>query len=223
MNRSNSINKGTLVLAQMQSLISRYEFDNLTKQYGTDKNVRSFSTWNLLQVMLSAHCTAKKSLRDICSNFSNISNRFYLLGFNGISRNNLSNLLAKRNSILFEKLFNKLLEEVQQETGRKTDKRFRFKNALIAIDSTTISLCLSLCEWASFRSQKGGVKIHTMYDIKNQMPDVMIITETRKHDHTPITEMPIRCGLIYVLDRGYLCFKTLQNIKKYDAFFVTRT
>jgi hypothetical protein len=68
--------------------------------------------------------------------------------------------------------------------------------------------------WASFRSKKGGVKVHTMYDIKKQMPDFMIITEARKHDHTPVVNMPFRNGALYVLDREYLCFKTLQNINK---------
>jgi hypothetical protein len=217
------MNKRTPVLMQMQSLISRFHFEKLVKEYSTDKNVRTFSTWNLLQVMLLTHCTAKKSLRDICASFKSISSRLYHLGICGISRNNLSNALAKRNAELFEKLFYLLLEKVHKEIGRKTDKRFRFKNDLIAIDSTTISLCLSLCEWASFRSKKGGVKVHTMYDIKKQMPDFMIITEARKHDHTPVVDMPFRSGALYVLDRGYLCFKTLQNINKNGAFFVIRT
>jgi hypothetical protein len=212
------MNKGTPVIMQMQSLISRFEFEKLTKVYGTDKNVRTFSTWNLLQVMLVAHCSAKKSLRDICSNFKSVTNRFYHLGFNGVSRNNLSNALSKRSAELFEKLFYQLLEKVHAEKGRKTDKRFRFKNPLVAIDSTTISLCLSLCGWASFRSKKGGIKVHTMYDIKMNMPDFLIITEARKHDHCAVVDMPFRKEAIYVLDRGYLCLKTLQNIDKTVLF-----
>jgi hypothetical protein len=173
--------------------------------------------------MLFAQCTSKKSLRDICATFKSISSRFYHLGVNGVSRNNLSNALSKRSAELFEKLFYILLEKVQKETGSRKNKRFRFKNRLIAIDSTTISLCLSLCMWASFRSKKGGVKVHTMYDIKRQIPDFMIITEARKHDHTAVVDMPFRRGTIYVLDRAYLCLKSLQNINENGAFFVTRT
>ena len=217
------MNKGTPVIMQMQSLISRFEFQKLEIEFKTEKNVRTFSTWNLLKVMLFAQCTSKKSLRDICATFKSISNRFYHLGINEISRNNLSNALSKRSAELFEKLFYILLEKVQKETGSKKDKRFRFKNRLIAIDSTTISLCLSLCMWASFRSKKGGVKVHTMYDIKRQIPDFMIITEARKHDHTAVIDMPFRRGTIYVLDRAYLCLKSLQNINENGAFFVTRT
>ena len=221
--RINSMNKGTPVIVQMQSLISRYDFKNLTEEYRADKNVRSFSTWNLLQVMLVAHCTARKSLRDICASFKSHASRFYHLGFNGVSRNNLSHALSKRSAKVFERLFYILLEKVRKETDRRTDKRFRFRNKVVAIDSTTISLCLSLCSWASFRSQKGGIKIHTMYDVKMHIPEFMMISEARKHDHTAIIDMSFREGAIYVLDRGYLCLKTLQNINKSGAFFVTRT
>lgn len=217
------MNNGRPIILQMQSLISRFQFEKLVKEYKTDKNVRTFSTWNLMQVMLFAHCTGKKSLRDICTSLSCISNRFYHLGLGSISRNNLSNALAKRNAELFEKLFYMLLEKVHQDALYKKDKRFRFKNSIIAIDSTIISLCLSLYEWAAFRSTKGGIKIHTMYDVKRHMPDFIIISEARKHDNTLIAQMPLREGAIYVLDRGYLCLKTLENINKNRAFFVTRT
>lgn len=217
------MNKGTPVIMQMQSLISRYDFRKLTEEYRADKNVRSFSTWNLLQVMLVAHCTARKSLRDICASFKSHANRFYHLGFNGVSRNNLSHALSKRSSKVFERLFYILLEKIYKETDRKTDRRFRFRNEVIAIDSTTISLCLSLCSWASFRSKKGGIKIHTMYDVKMHVPEFMLITEARKHDHSAVIDMSFREGAIYVLDRGYLCLNTLQNINKNAAFFVTRT
>ena len=220
--RINSMNKGTPVLLQMQSLISRYDFKNLETEYGTEKNVRSFSTWNMLKVLLYAHCTAKKSLRDICSTIRSMPNRLYHLGIDGVSRNNLSNALAKRDSELFEKLFYQLLEKVKIETGRKKDARFRFKNCLVAIDSTTISLCLALCTWASFRSTKGGIKIHTMYNIKRQLPDFMIISEARTHDNTVIKNMPFRSGAIYVLDKAYLCLATLEKINENKAFFVTR-
>jgi len=221
--RINSMNKRRPVILQMQSLISRFEFEKLVKVYKTDKNIRTFSTWNLLQVMLFAHCAAKKSLRDICTSLSCVSNRFYHLGIGSISRNNLSNALAKRNAELFEKLFYVLLEKVHKDALYKADKRFRFKNSIIAIDSTVISLCLSLYDWADFRSTKGGIKIHTMFDLKKQLPDFMIISEARRHDHTLVVDMPFRTGAIYVLDRGYLCLETLKNIDKNGAFFVTRT
>jgi len=216
------MNKGRPVILQMQSLISRFEFEKLVKEYKTDKNVRTFSTWNLLKVMLFVHCSGKKSLRDICVSFASMSSRLYHLGIGGLSRNNLSNSLARRDAGLFEKLFYQLLQKVVNETGVRKDRRFKFKNDVIAIDSTTISLCVSLCEWASFRSTKGGVKIHTMYDVKRQMPEFMVVTEAQQHDTVPVADMPLKAQTIYVLDRGYLSFAILENINETKAFFVTR-
>ena len=114
------------------------------------------------------------------------------------------------------------MAKVQSDmTGRK-DKRFKFNNQLKAIDSTVLSFCLSLYSWASFRSTKAGIKAHTMYDIKNRIPEFILITDARCHDHTAVSQMPIHEGTIYVMDKGYLCFKTLENIDKKQAFFVTR-
>jgi len=206
----------------MQQIISTFHFKKLTDEYKADKNVRSFSTWNLLQTMLYAQLTGKRSLRDICTGLCSVSNRWYHLGFTSLSRNNLSNSLAKRSSQVFEKAFYQLLAKVQLEMNGRNDKRFKFNNPLKAIDSTSISLCLSLCSWASFRSTKAGIKAHTMYDIKKRIPDFLVITEGRRHDHTAVSDMPIHEGTIYVMDKGYLCFKTLENIDKNRAFFVTR-
>lgn len=217
------MNNTRTVLAQMQQLISRFHFEKLVNEYKSDNNVRSFSTWNLLQVMLYTHLSLKKSLRDICISLESKANQWYHLGLRSISRNNLSNSLMKRSSIIFEKTFFSLLSKLQEMKGPGTDKRFKFKHPLYAIDSTTISLCLSLFDWASFRSTKGGIKVHTMYDIKNQIPNFLVLTEARLNDHKALPMMPVEKGAIYVLDRGYLCLKNLENINKNGAFFVTRT
>jgi hypothetical protein len=217
------MNKNKTVLAQMQQLISRFHFEKLVKENKSDKNVRTFSTWNLLQVMLYAQIAQKKSLRDICMSLQSNISSWYHLGLQSISRNNLSNSLMKRPAIVFEKIFNMMLSQLQGIKKHTTDKRFKFKNPLYAIDSTTISLCLSLYEWALFRTTKGGIKIHTSYDIKKQIPEFMVVTEAKQSDHRGIQPLSIMEGAIYVLDRGYLCFKTLANINKNKAFFVTRT
>jgi hypothetical protein len=206
----------------MQQLISTFEFKKLTNEYRADKNVRSFSTWNLLQTMLYTHLTGKRSLRDICTGLNSISNRWYHLGLRSLSRNNLSNSLAKRSCEVFEKTFYQVQSSVLHTMSGRKDKRFKFENQLKSIDSTTISLCLSLCSWASFRSTKAGIKAHTVYDIKNRMPEFIVITDARCHDHAAVSRMPIHEGAIYAMDRGYLCFKTLENIDKNRAFFVTR-
>jgi hypothetical protein len=217
------MNKSKTILIQMQQFIPRFHFEKLVSEHKTDKNVRSFTTWNLLQVMMYAQLDLKKSLRDICMSLESNINRWYHLGLRSISRNNLSNSLMKRSSEVFEKTFYILLEKVQRAKCNSADKRFKFKNPLVAIDSTTISLCLSLFDWASFRTTKGGIKVHTLYDIKNQIPNFMVITEAKVNDHKAIPLIPFEKGSIYVLDRGYLCLKNLENINEIGGFFVTRT
>lgn len=217
------MNRNRMIFVQMQQLISTFRFKKIVDEHKADKNVRSFSTWNLLQVMLYSHLTNKRSLRDVCTGLRSVENRWYHLGLGSLSRNNLSNSLARRSHEVFEKTFYHLLSEAQSEMAGRKDKRFTFSNPLKAIDSTSISLCMSLYSWASFRSTKAGIKAHTMYDIKKRIPDFIVITNGRQHDHTAVSQMPIQEGTIYVLDRGYLCFATLENMNKNRAFFVTRT
>lgn len=217
------MNKGRMVFVQMQQLISTFNFQKVVDTYRADNNVRSFRTWNLLQVMLYAHITHKRSLRDICTGLNSVTNRWYHLGLESLSRNNLSNSLAKRSHEVFEMTFYRLLSKIAADMAGRNDKRFICDNDIKAIDSTSISLCMSLYTWASFRSTKSGIKAHTVYDIKKRIPDFMVITDARQHDHAAISQMPIHEGTIYALDRGYLCFKTLENIDKNRAFFVTRT
>lgn len=127
-----------------------------------------------------------------------MSSRMYHLGVDGIFRNNLSNSLARRDAGLFQKLFYQLLQKVVKESEVKKDQRLKFKNNGVAVDSTTISHCLSLCEWASFRSTKdNGVKIHTMYDVKRQMPEFMVITEAQQHDTIPVAEVSLKLQTIH--------------------------
>ena len=103
------MNKNRMVFVQMQQIISTFHFKKLTDEYKADKNVRSFSTWNLLQTMLYAQLTGKRSLRDICTGLCSVTNRWYHLGLTSLSRNNLSNSLAKRSAQVFEKAFYQLL------------------------------------------------------------------------------------------------------------------
>lgn len=216
------MNKIRPVIVQLQHLISTFHFKKLADAHKADKNVRSFSTWNMLLVMIYMHLMQKKSLRDICTGLHSMSNKWYHMGLTSLSRNNLSNSLAKRSSEVFERTFYWLLDKVQHDIKEKKDRRFKFKKQIKAIDSTTISLCMSLFTWASYRKTKSGIKVHAIYDIKNQIPEFIHITDARRHDHIAVSRMPIQENAIYALDRAYLCFKTLENIDKNRAFFVTR-
>ncbi len=215
--------KTKTVLSQMQSFISGYEFKKLVSEYEGDKSVKTFFTRNLLSVMLYVHLASKQSLRDIIYSLRSKSNLWYHLGLESVSRNNLSHALKKRPHEIFEKMFFILLNKLQTDRIMASDKRFKFKMPLKIIDSTTISLCLSLFDWAKFRKTKAGIRLHVMYDSKEQTPDFMIFSNAKKHDVKAAWEMPINKDSIYVMDKGYFCYKFFEKINKKKAYFVIRT
>jgi hypothetical protein len=211
------------VLSQMQSFIWGYDFKKVVSEHNGDKGIRMFSTKNLLSVMLYVHIASKQSLRDIIDSLQSKSNLWYHLGLKSLSRNNLSHALKKRPYQIFEKTFYTLLSRLQKEKSLGHDNRFRFKMPVRSIDSTTISLCLSLFDWATFRKKKGGIKLHVMFNNKEQIPEVINFSNASKHDITAANSFPIAENSMYVFDKGYICFKFLENININGAFFVTRT
>jgi hypothetical protein len=207
----------------MQALFPRYEFKKLVDKHSGDKGIRHFSTWNLLQVLFIAHLTAQQSIRSLCDSLRSKANYWYHLGLNSISRNNLSHALKKRPSELFKDSFFNFLFKLQSERGKRRDKRFKFKNPLKTIDSTLVSLCITMYSWAAYRETKGGIRLHFSYDNKDRVPEFLVIREGKKHDLKVAYSIPIIANSIYVLDRGYFCYDFLHKINENEAFFVTRT
>ncbi len=211
------------ILSQMQSFISGYDFEKVVLAHNGDKGIRKFSTKNLMSIMIFTHMSAKESIRDIIDSLSSKKNLWYHLGLQSISRNNLSYALGKRPQEIFEKTFYMLLGRLQNERGLLADKRFKFKLPVRVLDSTTIGLCLSLFDWAKFRTTKGGIKLHVMLNPREQLPEFMISTVAGEHDIQAARQMPIVKNAIIVMDKGYIDFNFLQKINKNRAFFVTRT
>jgi hypothetical protein len=219
----NSMFKSKTILSQMQSFISGYDFKNTVSEYNGDKGIKVFSTKNLLSVMLYVHMAAKQSLRDVIDSLESKRNLWYHLGLRSLSRNNLSYALQNRPYQIFEKTFFNLLGRLHNERGRVHDKRFKFKMPLRTIDSTTISLCLSLFDWAHFRKKKGGIKLHVVLNNRDQLPEFVNYSNAERHDITVADSFPISSNSMYVFDKGYICFDFLAKINTNRAFFVTRT
>jgi len=211
------------IINELQSLISRYEFQKLVKEEKADKNVRNFGTWDMLKVLLIAQFSQKKGIRDIVTSLRSRSNYWAHLGLKSLSRNNLSNSLMKRSSAVFEKAFYALYAKMIREGYHRYDKRFETENKIFAIDSTVVSLCLSIYKWAKFRRAKGGVKAHTMINIKEQLPVFATITKASRNDATQLKRIPIEKNGIYVMDRGYFDVKFFEKLREKEAFFITRT
>lgn len=215
--------QGKTVLQQMQSLISGYDFKKIVFEHHGDKGIRVLSTRNLLDIMVYVHLASKQSLRDIVLSLQSKTNLWYHLGLKSVSRNNLAHAMKNRSAQIFEKTFYLLLEKLQQQRGFIKDRRFKFKVPIKSIDSTTISLCLSLFDWAQFRQTKGGIKLHVMYDNRSKTPDFVNITEASTHDVAIADSFPISPGSVYVMDKGYMHFALFRKITEKGAFFVTRT
>jgi hypothetical protein len=211
------------ILMQMQAFISRYDFKKVVSEHNGDKWIKTFSTRNLLNVMIYVHMASKLSLRDILDSLMSKATLWYHLGVESISRNNLSHALMNRPSEIFEKTFYMMLGKLQSERGAQSDKRFRFKMPLKIIDSTTISLCLTLFSWAKFRKTKGGIKLHLMLNCKDQVPNFVNFSDAGKHDIKAADSMPIDSRTIYTLDRGYFCYRFMAKINEKGSFFVIRT
>ena len=147
--------------------------------------------------MLYTHVSMKQSLRDICNGLTSKMNYWYHLGLRSVSRNNLSHAMMKRPYQIFEKSFYYLYQKLQEERGLVIDQRFKFKNPLLSIDSSTISLCLSLFDWAQFRKTKGGIKLHVVFNNKEYLPKFISMTTAKVHDIKAALMMPITAGSIY--------------------------
>lgn len=211
------------VLSQLQSFIFGYDFKNITNLHQGDRGVKTFRTRNLMSIMIYAHMTSKRSLRDIVDSLRSKRNLWYHIGLESVSRNNLSYALANRSYGIFEQSFYWLLKRLQNERGFVPDKRFKFKMPVKILDSTTISLCLSLFDWATFRKAKGGFKLHVMFNAREQIPEFLVMSTAKQHDIRSARNMELPKNSIFVMDKGYICFDFLSKINKNRSFFVTRT
>lgn len=211
------------VLRQLLHLLPLNEFDSFVGQHKADKYVKNFSCRNQLTVMLYAQASGKTSLRDIETGLRAMGNTWYHLGLENVSRNTLAHANAKRPWKIYESLFYALLNK-HQDLSLGT-AAFGFENALYAIDSTTIDLCLSLFPWAHFRTAKGAIKLHTLFNIRSQIPEMIIMTDGKVGDIAAIRDINLSQfakGTIFVFDRGYTDYDFLCKIKQAGHHFVIR-
>ena len=214
------MNQEKYVFAQLVSFLDNFKFRRIVKKYDGDKYVKSFTCWNQLLVMMFAQLTKQDSLRTTSLTIESLGAMCYHLGFGkGVTRSNLSKANQERDYRIFEE-FAYFVVNVAREK-RVTDI-FKLDGNVYAFDSTTIDLCLQVFWWAKFRKHKGGIKIHTLYDIETQIPAFFHITEAKVNDVNAMDEIPYESGSYYIFDRGYNDYKRLYTIHLIGAFFVIR-
>ena len=209
------------VFSQIMEYVPWRRLQTIVDKYGGDLKSSKLKTNAYFRVMAFAQLTERRSLRDIVSCLNAMKPKLYHMGIRSVSRNNLSNASQKRDWKIFAELGNILIAEAKVLYGQAVWNKTK-SNPVFALDSTTIDLCLSLFDWADFRSTKAAIKVHTLLDVHTGIPHFIRISKGKMHDVNILDELPITAGAYYVMDRGYNDFKRLYRIDQEDASFVVR-
>jgi len=215
------MNHGKYVFNQLVEFLPKRVYDWIVMKYQGDKYIKSFSCWNQLLIMMYGQLSGCESLRELICIITAHSPKFYHLGFGKsvITRSNLSKANANRDCKIFEEFAYKMISIAQ---GKRITKEFVIAGRFYAFDSTTIDLCLNLFWWANFRKAKGGIKVHTLYDVVTQIPTFLHITEARVHDMNAMDEIPYEPNAYYIFDRGYFDLARFCTVNLIGSNFVIR-
>jgi len=214
------MNKEKYVFAQLISFLNEDKFRRIVNKYQGNRYVKHFTCWNQLLALMFGQLSNRESLRDLIVVLDAHHSKCYHLGMGkNVSKSSLARANQDRDYRIFEEFAYFLVNQAREK--RATDI-FKLNGNVYAFDSTTIDLCLSVFWWAKFRKKKGGIKVHTLYDIETQIPAFFHITEASVHDSKAMKEIPYESSSYYIFDRAYNNFKMLYKIHQIGAFFVLR-
>jgi len=208
------------VLSQLLQWIPRSDFQKIVNEYQGDKKVRRLTCWAQFVGLLFGQLSGHNSLRAIEAGLKGVKTKLYHLAIAfQIRRSTLADANDSRDSRIFEKVFYQLLPKVQTMAPKN---KLKLKGPVLALDSTTIELCLELSPWARFHHGKGAMKLHMAVDIAGDLPTVMVLTEGRKHDVKVAHKISFAPGTLLIMDRGYVDFSWMWELTTQGVFFVTR-
>lgn len=209
------------LFSQLLDLFSRREFCRLVVDHRAERYSKGYNSWDHFTAMLFCQLAQAKSLREICGRLACCIGKLRHLGLKDApKKSTLSYANAHRPWEMFRDLFYATLRTCK--SAAPGQHRFRFKNKLLSLDSSTISLCLSLFPWAKFRRTKGAVKLHLLLDHDGYLPTYAYISNGKKHDVTVARKVPLAPGSIVAMDRGYNDYKLFASWTESGIFFVTR-
>jgi transposase len=216
------MNQFKYVFAQLTDFLDYYDFLYITKKYNGDKGMRDLSCWNQLLMMAFGQLSNCDSLRDLCVLADAHRQKSYHLGFGkSVAASTLSRANAKRDYRIFEEFAAKMIAKAQK-CHADIGLELNVKGNVYAFDSSIVSLCLNVFWWATYKRQTAGIKLHTLYDIKTQIPDFVVITPASVNDVNGMDYIPYQKGSYYIFDRGYNDFARLYNIHLQKSYFVFR-
>jgi hypothetical protein len=213
---------GKLVFSQLMEFLPRHDFNACVQRYGGDRRPRGFSCRDQFLCLAFAQLTFRESLRDIETCLRSFQPKLYHAGFRGnISRSTLADANRVHDWQIFADFAQVLIGRARKLYADEP-MGVELEQIVYALDSTTIDLCLSLFPWARFRRRKGAVKLHTLLDLRGNIPTFVRITHGKTHDVTVLDHLLLEPGSFYVMDRGYVDFRRLYRFTICLAFFVTR-
>jgi hypothetical protein len=215
--------EGSYVFSQIMSLVSHKRFQTLVKHHKGEYKVKDFTCWKQFLCMAFGQLTHRESLTDTLMCLKANAGKMYHLGIGEVvAKSTLTKANENRSYQIYQDLTMLLIKEAKQLYLGDSDLEVPLSNNVFAIDATTIDLCLSTFYWATFRSTKGGIKLHTQLDLKTAIPEFILFTTASIHDVNALDFISFEANSFYVMDRGYVDYKRLLRIDQCDAFYVTR-
>ncbi|WP_020564053.1 IS4 family transposase [Methylosarcina fibrata] len=216
------MNTGKTLFAQLMDFLPWTTFTRIVDRYDGNRRVRTFSCAEHYRVMAFAQLTYRESLRDIEASLSAQAHKLYHLGFREpVRRSTLADANETRDWRIYAEFAQRLIAHARTLYAQE-DLGLELTNTVYALDSTTIDLCLSVFPWALFRSTKSAVKMHTLLDLRGNIPSFIHISDGKLHDVHALDLLLPEAGAIYVMDRGYIDFARLHALHRAGGFFVTR-
>ena len=217
------MNSGKTLFAQLMDFLPWSTFTRIVARYGGDQRVRTLSCGEHYRAMAFAQLTYRESLRDIETCLSVQASKLYSMGFRDpVRRSTLADANEVRDWRIYAELAQRLIVQARRLYVNE-DLGFDLANTVYALDSTTIDLCLAVFPWAHFRTTKAAVKMHTLLDLRGNIPSFIPVSDGKLHDVHALDLLLPEAGAIYVMDRGYVDFTRLHVLHLAGAFFVTRT
>jgi hypothetical protein len=214
---------GKTLFAQIMEFVPWTSFGRIVDRYGGNSGVRRLSCAEQFRVMAFAQLTWRESLRDIEVTLGANANKLYAMGLrNTVRRSTLADANESRDWRIWADVAALLIKRARKLYSDTDLVGLDLKNAVYALDATTIDLCLSLFDWAPFRKAKAAIKLHTLLDLRGAIPAFIHISDGKMHEVNVLDFLPIEPGAVYVMDRGYLDFERLYAMNLTGAFFVTR-
>jgi hypothetical protein len=217
------MNTGSYVLSQLAGLIVHHEFSKCVDRYDGDYKVKDFNCWNQFLCMMFGQLTHRESITDIITCLAAHKSAVYHMGIKYVvAVSTLTRANENRDYRIYSDFAAYLLKIMRPLYLKENDFVLELDNTVYAFDSTTIDLCLSTFVWAKFRKTKAAVKMHTLLDLRGNLPTFIYITDGKVHDVNALDVIPFERNAFYIMDRGYIDFDRLYSINQCGSFFVVR-